>query len=280
MRNQKTSFDRAWRYPKRVLLIAAVSLTVWAAGPKDAEHSSRTQSAVTGLSIQEPDVMQAASAPSIAFARYIASLGCATHPANREAVTIEIEASLPRLGKQARFEAIRRTDRSGSSNYQVLHIEGDSIVKQQVIARYLTAEREAEAMPRASIAVSPANYEFLYVGSIATPSRFVYVYQVTPRKKRPGLIKGQLWIDAETGLALHEGGHLVKKPSIFVRHVELVRDIQLREGVPYLENTRLAVDTRLVGRAELTIREWPYSDSRQMATLNSTFRSRNCLALR
>jgi hypothetical protein len=265
MRNQKRPFDRAWRYPRSVLLIAAVSLTVWAAGPKDAANLSGTQSAITGLSIQEQDVMQAASAPSIAFARYIASLS-SPHPANREAVTVEIEASLPRLGKQAHLEAIRRTDRSGSSHYQVLHIEGDSIVKQQVIARYLTAEREAEALPKASIAVSPANYEFLYVGSIATPSSFVYVYQVTPRKKRPGLIKGQLWIDAETGLAVHEGGHLVKKPSIFVRQVELVRDTQLRDGVPYVENTRLAIDTRLVGPAELTIREWPFSDSRQTTT--------------
>jgi hypothetical protein len=146
---------------------------------------------------------------------------------------------------------------SRNPEYQVLHIEGDSIVKQQVIARYLTAEREAQAIPKASVAVSPANYKFRYLGSIASSGTFVYVYRVAPRKKRAGLMEGQLWIDGASGLAVHQDGHLVTKLSIFVRRVELVRDTRLRDGVPYLETTRLTIDTRLVGRAELTILEHP-----------------------
>jgi hypothetical protein len=116
---------------------------------------------------------------------------------------------------------------SRNPEYQVLHIEGDSIVKQQVIARYLTAEREAQAIPKASVAVSPANYKFRYLGSIASSGTFVYVYRVAPRKKRAGLMEGQLWIDGASGLAVHQDGHLVTKLSIFVRRVELVRDTRL-----------------------------------------------------
>ncbi|MGA8595964.1 MAG: hypothetical protein WB676_14705 [Bryobacteraceae bacterium] len=161
----------------------------------------------------------------MAFARYIASLGRTTRSPEWQTVTVEIEASLPGLAKQARLEAIRRSGVSGNPEYQVLHIEGDSIVKQQVIARYLTGEREAQAIPKASVAVSPANYKFRYVGSIApSAGTFVYVYRVTPRKKRAGLMEGQLWIDAASGLAVHQDGHLVTKLSIFVRRVELVRD--------------------------------------------------------
>jgi hypothetical protein len=158
----------------------------------------------------------------------------------------------------------------------VLHIEGDSLVKQQVIARYLTAEKEAEAMPKASVAVSPANYKFRYIGSIASPGTFVYVYQVTPKKKRAGLMEGQLWIDAATGLAVHQDGRLVKKPSVFIRRIELVRDTRLRDGTPYLKTTHLAIDTRLVGRAELTIREQPETDTKQViaASLTSSARVR------
>ncbi len=241
------------------LSLVVVSATAWAGGPLETTPASIIQPAIT-----QPDMLEGVSSPSLAFGRYLASLGSTTRPAEWQTVTVEIEASLPGLAKQGRLKAIRRSDPSGRPEYQVLHIEGDSMVKQQVIARYLTAERDADAIPKASVAVSPANYKFRYVGSIASPGTFVYVYQVTPKKKRAGLMEGQLWIDAGTGLAVHQGGHLVKKPSIFVRRVELVRDTRLRDGVPDLQTARLAIDTRLVGRAELTIRERPYTESEQV----------------
>ena len=88
-------------------------------------------------------------------------------------------------------------------------------------------------------------------------------------------MEGQLWIDAGSGLAVHQGGHLVTRSSIFVRRVELVRDTAVCDGVPYLQTTRLVIDTRLVGRAELTIREHPYTDSQQeIGALNSRTRVR------
>ena len=45
--------------------------------------------------------------------------------------------------------------------------------------------------------------------------------------------------------------------SVFLRRVQVVQDTDVREGQPYLRITRLDVDTLLVGRAELTIRERP-----------------------
>jgi hypothetical protein len=254
MRTQEAASNRVWRSMRLALPLVVVSLTAWAGDPPEG----------ASLFMAQPATVQATSGPSLAFGRYIASLGQTARPAGWETVTVEIDASLPGLAKQGRLQAIRRRGASGHPEYQVLHVEGDSIVKQQVIARYLTAEKEAEAMPKASVAVSPANYKFRYVGSIASAGIFVYVYQVTPRKKRAGLMEGQLWIDAATGLAVHQGGRLVKKPSIFVRRVELVRDTRLHDGVPDLETTHLAIDTRLVGRAELTIREQPYSDSERV----------------
>jgi hypothetical protein len=48
---------------------------------------------------------------------------------------------------------------------------------------------------------------------------------------------------------------MVKNPSVFVRHVDIVQDIYIRDEVPYLRVTHLAIDTRLAGGADLTIRE-------------------------
>jgi hypothetical protein len=140
-------------------------------------------------------------------------------------------------------------------DYQVIRIEGDATVKQQIIARYLTAEKEAAAMPAASVAVTLANYKFRYLASSGgTP---VYAFRITPRHKRTGLIKGELWIDGATGVAVHEAGYLVKRPSVFIRRLRITRDVSLREAAPYLRTTHLDIDVRFVGRAELTVIESP-----------------------
>ena len=170
MRTRETASDPAWCSMRLALALAAVSLTGWAADPSGAASLSITEPAAT-----RPAVMQAVSSPSLAFERYKASLGRITRSPEWQTVSVEIEASLPGLAKRGRLKAIRRSGPSGNPEYQVLHIEGDSIVKQQMIARYLTAEKETEAVPRASVAVSPANYKFRYVGLIASSGTFVYV---------------------------------------------------------------------------------------------------------
>jgi len=183
----------------------------------------------------------------LAFARYVAQLdrGASTS----HAVSVEVEASLPKLAKHGRLEAVRHSGSFGASEYEVLHIEGDSTVKQQVLARYLSAEMEAS-----SVAISPSNYKFRYVASISDGRTTRYAFQITPKKKRVGLFQGQIWIDAATGLAVHQEGRLVKTPSIFVRQFDLATDTNVKDGTRV---THLDIETRLVGRAELTITERP-----------------------
>jgi hypothetical protein len=64
-----------------------------------------------------------------------------------------------------------------------------------------------------------------------------------------------LWIDAASGRAVRKTGRLVKTPSVFLRHVDVVQDTDLQNDEPALRITHLEIDTRLAGRAELTIRE-------------------------
>jgi hypothetical protein len=76
--------------------------------------------------------------------------------------------------------------------------------------------------------------------------RTVHVFQLTPRKKRVGLFKGDLWLDAETCLPVRESGRLVKLPSIFLRRIEFVREYEIHEGLVYPHSIESVVDTRLV----------------------------------
>jgi hypothetical protein len=194
---------------------------------------------------------------AMAFARYTANLQQA-NPWSLE--TVEIEAALPKLEKQASLRAIRRVSSPGKAEYQVLEIAGDQTVRRQVITRYLSAEVRAASLPASSVAIVPANYKFRYKCAINTGASTIHVFLITPRKKHEGLIKGELWIDGETGAVVRQSGYLVERPSIFVKRVDVIQEIALSHGSAGERVTRLTVDTRLVGRAELTIHERPWSD--------------------
>ncbi len=166
---------------------------------------------------------------------------------------VDIQASLPRLKKNGRLRALRRISRLGRITYEVLHFEGDNTVKNHVIAKYLSAETEAQSDGSPSLAVTPANYKFKYKGLIQTGDRGVHVFEVTPRHKLVGLFKGEVWIDADTFLRVRESGRFVKTPSIFLKKIEFVREYEIQAGISVPHQIRTVVDTRLVGPAELTI---------------------------
>ncbi len=166
---------------------------------------------------------------------------------------VEIEASLPKLQKQGRLQALRRISRLGRITYEAIRFEGDKTVKSNIIARYLAAETEAQSVDESSLAITPANYKFKYKGHSGEDENQIYIFQLTPRKKRVGLFKGELWLDAATCLPVRESGRLVETPSIFVKRVEFVREYYIRGGVAVPLQIASTVETRLVGRAEVTV---------------------------
>lgn len=194
-------------------------------------------------------------AAGLALTRYLAQLD-RTVPDNADPIEVHIDAALPKLDKHGSLRAIRR-DGANGAEFQVLRLEGDATVKQQVIARYLSTEANARRIPASGIAISPANYKFSYAGPVGASGRLFYVFLITPKKKRPGLIEGQLWIDASTGAAVRQTGHLVKSPSVFVRRVDITRQTELRGDGSIVRLTHVDIDTRLIGHARLRIEERP-----------------------
>jgi hypothetical protein len=164
---------------------------------------------------------------------------------------VNIDAQLPKLEKHGKLRALRKISRLGLITYKALGFSGDNTVKQEVITRYLAAE--STARENGTIAITPANYKFRYLGRIAQRGVVLHVLGVTPRKKAVGLFKGEIWIDAESGMPIRESGVFVKTPSLFLKKIAFVRDYQLRDGVAYPLHIQSTVDTRIVGRAELEI---------------------------
>lgn len=164
---------------------------------------------------------------------------------------VDIEAKIPSLEKHGRLLALRKISRLGVITYKALGFSGDNTVKQEVITRYLTAE--SEGRENGSIAISPANYKFKLKGEMVRNGRRMDVLQITPRKKAVGLFKGELWVDAETGMPVRESGQFVKSPSLFLKKIAFVRDYEMQDGVSIPAHLESRVDTRVVGRAELQV---------------------------
>jgi hypothetical protein len=166
---------------------------------------------------------------------------------------VDIRAQLPKLRRIGHLHALRNISRLGRITYEALRFDGDRSVKTDVIARYLKAEVQAAETRDPSLAITPANYKFRYKARLRSDAVDVYVYQLTPRKKRVGLFKGELWIDAVTYLPIRESGRFVKSPSVFLKRMEFVREYDIIWGVAVPKRIQSLVDTRIVGRAELSI---------------------------
>jgi MucB/RseB N-terminal domain len=165
---------------------------------------------------------------------------------------MDIQASLPGLKKEGRFHALRKINPFGRISYLKASFEGDNAVKSQVVVRYLQAEAEAQQDESDSIAVTPANYKFQYKGQKDAAGRAVHVFQLTPKKKKKGLFKGEIWIDAATYLPVREEGNLIKSPSIFVKKVAFVRTFDIRDGISVPLQVQSVVNT-VFGSAELKV---------------------------
>ena len=165
---------------------------------------------------------------------------------------VDIDASVPKLKEQGKLRALRSISKVGQITYRVLSFQGDNTIKQQVIGRFLTAEQQAQSDN--NLAITPANYKFKYRGKHQlTTGQDVFVFQLSPRKKRVGLFKGELWLDIRTYLPLFEKGRLVKNPSVFFRKVDFERAYSIRNGVSIPQSVNSTIDTRLIGTVQLNI---------------------------
>ncbi len=165
---------------------------------------------------------------------------------------VEIDATLPKLKKQGRMHALRYISRIGEITYRAMRFDGDSTVKKDVIARYLAAETAAREGGSA-MAVTPENYRFKYKAALERDGQKIHILSVSPKKKRVGLFKGEIWVDAKTYLPIRESGTFVKNPSVFLKKVEFARDYEILEGLSVPKHVESRIETRLVGRAEVNI---------------------------
>jgi hypothetical protein len=169
------------------------------------------------------------------------------------AVTV-VRAQLPDTSQQGEFELQRKYEAPHTLQFTPLHYTGDGFVKSNVITRLLQSEVDhVQKDDPALTAISPANYKFSYKGASRLQDRLVHVYQVKPHKKRLGLFKGRIYLDAHTGALVRAEGSAVKSPSFFVKHIEFWQDYADVQSFTLPVHIHSEANARIVGRTIVDI---------------------------
>jgi len=182
--------------------------------------------------------------------RYLAASAAERANVAASEMEVEIEASLPRMGKKGTATARRTVSATGVIEYSDFHFDADPTIKTQVIARFIEAETEASSK-KLNIGISRENYKFRYAGQHGSGDWQLHLLEVTPKQKRPGLFRGWIWVESRSNLAVREQGEFVKSPSIFLRSVAFVRDFVIRNGARVPASLETVSQTRIVGAAHL-----------------------------
>jgi len=170
-----------------------------------------------------------------------------------------IDAELPDTSQHGEYELQRTFTAPRTLLYKPIRFMGDRYVKINIIARLLQSEIDhAEKSDFAQTAISWANYKFAYKGKNEIEGHVVHIFQVKPRKKRPGLFKGRIYLDVHTGSLLRAEGRIVKSPSLFVKHIEFVEDYADIDSVTLPVHIHTQARAFFVGRVIIDIRHSGY----------------------
>ncbi len=184
--------------------------------------------------------------------------------------TTVIRAELPETKQQGEFEMKRMFAAPKTLLFKALQFTGDTFVKTNVITRLLQSEVEhVEKQDPTSTALSDANYKFSYKGTKEVDGKLAHVFQLKPRKKRVGLIKGRLWLDARTGSLVRLDGVPAKSPSLFLRKIQFVQDYENFGFFTFPVHVHSEAKASIVGRMIVDIyhRDYQVVASTQTAQL-------------
>jgi hypothetical protein len=197
--------------------------------------------------------------PELAFSTYQQRVAQQTKAlAAYSAVTV-VRAELPETSQQGEYELQRRFEAPHSLQFTPVHFTGDGFVKSNVINRVLQSEVDHVQKDDPELtAISPANYKFSYKGVTHLDDRLVHDFQVKPRKKRMGLFKGHVYLDAYSGTLVRVEGTAVRSPSFFVKHIEFVQDYTDVQSFTLPTHIHSEAKARIVGRTILDITHRDY----------------------
>jgi hypothetical protein len=173
----------------------------------------------------------------------------------------KIHAELPDTSQEGEFEVQRHYAAPRTLEFKAVNFTGDGFVKTNVITRLL--QSEVDHVQKDDVAMTAISYtnKFSHKGTSHIEGREVHVFQLKPRKKRIGLFKGRMYLDAHTGSLVRVEGTAVKSPSFFIKKIEFVQDYADFGPFTFPVHIHSEALTRLIGRAIVDIYHSNYQPS-------------------
>lgn len=160
-----------------------------------------------------------------------------------------VSARLPDLKESGQFELDRRYVAPKTLQFTPVSFTGDGFVKSNVIVRLLQSEVDhVQKDQPGQTAIDDHNYKFAYKGREILNGRMVHVFHVKPRKKRPGLFKGRIFVDAYSGTLVRAEGRMTKSPSIFIKDIDFRQDYADIDGFTFPVKMHSQAKARILGR--------------------------------
>ena len=188
-----------------------------------------------------------------------------------------IEAEIPAIGEKGQCTLRRTFSAPQSLMYTTVEFVGDAFVKTNVIYRVLESDVEsAEKKTGQRVAIAEGNYRFSYKGTEDLNGRRLYAFGLKPRRKDPGLFKGKILIDPQTGHIVRAVGRLSKSPSWWIKRIDFIQDYVDVGDFTMSAQIQSITRARFAGRVVVNIRHAAY-EVRQVEELKSAPNSiRSC----
>jgi hypothetical protein len=170
-----------------------------------------------------------------------------------------IEAEIPAMRERGQCSLRRTFSAPQSLIYTAVEFGGDTFVKTNVIYRVLESDVEnAEKKTGQGVAILESNYRFSYKGIEDLNGRRLYAFALKPHRKDPGLFKGKILIDPQTGHIVRAMGRLSKSPSWWIKRVDFIQDYIDVGDFTMSGQVQSVTRARIAGRIVVNIRHSAY----------------------
>jgi hypothetical protein len=154
-----------------------------------------------------------------------------------------------------------------SKEYTIQQINGSGLGK-MIIGRML--EKEAEVTKDyGATDISPDNYDFRFIREEEVSGQRCYVLELLPRRKDKNLLRGDIWVDADTYLLRRTEGQPAKAPSWWVRDVRIALRYGDVGGMWLQTASEATAHVRILGPCTMVSRDVKYKITELVADASS-----------
>ncbi len=205
--------------------------------------SAQTESSVPTLETITARMAQARAENQARFRPYIVTRDYKLFGKDRQEAKSQVTADITFVPPDLKRYAIQHANGSGL---------GEKIV------RSMLEGEVAVAKDSSSTNISQDNYDFRFVREEDVDGQRSYVLELLPRRKDKNLLRGDVWVDANTYLLHRAEGGVAKNPSWWLRSVRIVLLYGDVGGMWLQTASEATANVRILGQATVVSHDVNY----------------------